>query len=1008
MPLYTQSGRPLAVTTPLGTDTLLLEKFQGVEALSQPFYFELDLLADQQSDVAFDKLLGLPISVRLDLPDGTARYFHGIVSQFTQGMPLLDAQGRPTRLCRYQAVMRPRLWLLSQQVQSRIFSQKTVKEVLKTVLGELDVDLSGVQGDFPQRDYCVQYQESDLAFASRLMEEEGIFYFFQHAQSGHKMILGNTPAVHPEADGPAEVPFEPRAENGRKDGGEVQVWLKTQEVRPGKCRLWDYHFQKASTNLEAVQATQATTKAGTATHTLQVAGNEKREMFKFPGRFANRFDGVGPNGNDQASDLNKLFTENKRQARLHMQQQASGAVVVTGESTCRQFRSGYRFTLTRHFNGNGPYVLTHVRHQASLEGVYGLGRRAPFTYANQFEAAPQDLPYCPAPTTPRPVISGGQTAVVVGPSGQDVFTDKYGRVKVQFYWDRHGTNQLSGEDGKPLQALQYWPEAGTSTSCWLRVAQNWAGSGWGALQLPRVGQEVLVTFLGGDPDQPVVVGSLYNEVNRPPFELPAAARTSGIKTQTTGGTSEAFHGLVFSDIKGEEKLHLHSEGNLIVNAEKEHVSNVAGSHHHHVGRNHVTVVGSPPGSGSGGGSEGDSFVDWTIGNVQSKLGNKLAIVYGEATEFIAGLRGRLVLGNDVNMVVNPLTAFRSAGAGWIAPFIGQFGGRNEWICAESFKYIWGLEARVVLGGECKVNLKKGDPEYSLMNNLTRIAVACTVGTFLGFGAAGSWLAQNWDKKGSMPQISTYLLAGAVGLPVLMMFANSLNLVRKKYTSEAVVAAGEILVDQQMHQSNLALFENVSEHLEAPNNQADGTVILEPQTYTLRTRLYEVNGKEGVVISSVPQALPPGNSCILSMNPTPVAGGIKLTLEVPQLTPTLEMKDTGMTLSFGPPAAQGKIEFTANGLTLSFGTQQGKIHFAADGLTLSFGPEGTGSTIVLNAQGITLKSGPQSQVMVKPDGSELKGTNLKMVATAQYVLNATNLKETVLGQAQRVDSILHLQ
>jgi type VI secretion system secreted protein VgrG len=538
---FTQENRPISVSTPLEKDVLLLEAFSGAESLSGLFHFTLDMLADSDTTVPFEKLLGQKVTVTIELPKEKKRYLSGIVSQFSQGHEVNAAQTNTTFI-RYRAELVPALWLLTRKVQSRVFQQLAVPDILKKVLtGITNLQVSyKLQGKFEPRDYCVQYRESDLAFASRLMEEEGIYYFFEHSEDGHKMIVANTPQSHPDVPGETKVIFD-EVGGAVETQGRVHGWEKTQELRSGKYTLWDYTFEMPDKNLSADQTIQETSKAGTITHKFKAGGNDEMEIYDFPGAYAQRFDGIAPGGGSQSSNLQKIFQDNKRTVEIRMQQEALQGMLIEGRSDCRQFIAGSKFTLDRHFNGNGAYVLTRVEHEADMRGTYTSGARTRVNYHNKFRCLPSDVPFRPLRSTPRPLMHGTQSAVVVGPSGQEIFTDKYGRVKVQFRWDREGKKDQD-------------------SSCWIRVATPWAGKNWGLIHIPRIGQEVVVAFEEGDPDQPIIVGSVYNFENMPPYVLPDYMTMSGLKTRSTlKGETANFNELRFEDKKDQEEVYFHAE-----------------------------------------------------------------------------------------------------------------------------------------------------------------------------------------------------------------------------------------------------------------------------------------------------------------------------------------------------------------------------------------------------------------------------------------------------------------
>lgn len=675
MSTYSQTDRPLQVSTPLGTDALLLNGLTGVEGLSRLFELELDLLALARTDVPFDKLLGQSVTVTLALPQGGPRYFNGIIRRFSQGPMVRGLDGEP--LLRYRAEVVPHLWLWTRRTRSRVFQQLSVPDILKQVFAGLAMT-SEIQGDFKPRDYCVQYRESDFAFASRLMEDEGIYYFFRHDKSGHRLVLANTPGSHPETPGSARAVYRP-PESGLMPEARVTDWEKSQEIRAGKYVLQDYSFETPTKNLQARAGIQPSVKVGTVGHNLQAGGNSQLEMYDHASGHAHCFTGVSPTGGAQSEQLGNIAPDEQRLAGIRMEEEATWSLLVRGRSTCGQFTAGHRFTLESHFNGDGPYVLTRIEHDASLPGVYtpAEAERASFAYANRFECIPVALPFRPARQTPRPTIPGTQTAVVVGPSGEDIFADKYGRVLVQFFWDRQGGANFQDQAGQPIAAFDYWqgqPPANPSHSCWVRVTQPWAGGQFGAIAIPRIGHEVVVAFAEGDPDRPLIVGCVYNAVQMPPFSLPENQTLSAIKSHTPGGDSGTFSGLAIQDSSGEEFVHLHSERDLTHSAENTLYTNAGTAHHINIGNVSTRQVGGLPGinhalppasSGSGGGgSSGDSSspppsvppYGWNA-SAAGGWAADLDLVLGWTQVNVVGISTASTFGQVQYLTFNPLSSF---------------------------------------------------------------------------------------------------------------------------------------------------------------------------------------------------------------------------------------------------------------------------------------------------------------------------------------------------------------
>lgn len=532
MPTYLQADRILKVTTPLGPDTLLLRGLEGQEGLSELYRFRLELATEIGTTVAFDKLLGQKVVAQLALPDQKVRYFAGICSRMAEG-------GRDQTFIYYAMEVVPQAWLLTRVAQSRIFQQKSVPDILKQVFQGLDVSFD-IRGEFPARDYTVQYRETDFNFACRLMEEEGIYYFFTHAAGGAKMVIANTPQSHPDLPVQSAIEFE-LSEVDDREADRITSWEKVQELRSGKYTLWDHHFELPHKHLEAEKTPQSSVSVGSVDHKLKLNTNENLELYDFPGEYAHRFDDIAPGGGERSSDLDHIFQENVRTAEIRMQEEAAAGLTIRGSGHCRYLVSGHKFTLSRHFDADGAYVVTSVQHSVRLGGDYRSSAGSDVGYQNAFTCIPFALPYRPRRLTPKPVVHGTQTAVVVGGSGDEIFTDKYGRIKVQFHWDRQGVND-------------------PNSSCWVRVATPWSGKNWGTIHIPRVGMEVLVAFEHGDPDRPIVVGSVYNADMMPPYALPDNKTQSGVKSRSSlKGTPDNFNELRFEDKIGSEQVYFHAE-----------------------------------------------------------------------------------------------------------------------------------------------------------------------------------------------------------------------------------------------------------------------------------------------------------------------------------------------------------------------------------------------------------------------------------------------------------------
>jgi type VI secretion system secreted protein VgrG len=528
----TQANRLMSISTPLGEDVLLINKLRATEAISELFRFEIELLHEENEAgaeptvVDIQKILGEAITVSIIARDGVSRNFSGIVSNFSQG-------NRDKRFSYYYATVVPQVWVLTQNVQTRIFQHISVPDILKKVFAGFDVKWE-ISGDFKPRNYCVQYRESDFNFASRLMEEEGIYYYFSH-DSGDKMIVANTPQSHRDCPNKADIPFVTELTQDDEFIGSINEWLTDYRLQTGKVTLWDYNFQLPNNKLDAEQPSR-----------FNIGGNQKLEIYEFQAGYARKYDGVDKTGGDKPSELQNIFGEKQKSAEIMMQTIDSQYKTGSGIGDCPSLIAGYRFKLINHPYAaqNGQYVLTKVSHDCEQSPSYVSEHINHSAYQNQFTCIAHGAgmpPFRPLAKTPKPIMRGNQTAIVVGPAGEEIFTDKFGRVKVQFQWDREGKLDLN-------------------SSCWIRVVQNWAANKWGTMFIPRVGMEVIVSFLEGDPDQPTITGCVYNPEAMPPYKLPDEKTKSTIKSNSSLG-GNGFNEFRFEDKKGKEQIFIHAEKN---------------------------------------------------------------------------------------------------------------------------------------------------------------------------------------------------------------------------------------------------------------------------------------------------------------------------------------------------------------------------------------------------------------------------------------------------------------
>lgn len=532
----TQKNRLLSITTPLGEDFLLINRLTATEEISSLFSFEVELLhAEEQPGyeaTAVDEkaILGQGVTIQINQRDRTKRSLSGMVNHFSYGH-------RDTRFSYYHATIVPHVWLLTQINQSRIFQHKTVPDILREVFAGFEVSYE-MQGDFKARNYCVQYRETDWDFASRLMEEEGIYYFFEHSGGKHKMILGNTPQSHPDCPSKSDISFALKVPEKEDFITSIKKWQNDYRLQSGKISFRDYHFQIPTNKLEVAQPSL-----------FSVGGNDALEIYDYPAGYARKYDDIDRGGGER-SDVQNVFEDKQKRAEITMQSLDSQYRIITGYSDCSSMTAGYRFKFFNHprADQNGQYVVTSVTHEAEQNPTYVSDDDIEQPYSNSFSCIAYGKgspPFRPVGKTPKPMVQGSQTAVVVGPAGEEIFTDKFGRVKIQFHWDRQN-------------------EFNPDSSCWVRVAHDIAGKKWGEMHIPRIGQEVIVDFIEGDPDQPIITGSVYNNLSMPHYELPKYKTLTYLKTRTTPDDGKGFNELRFEDKQGKEQVFVHSQRRMDV------------------------------------------------------------------------------------------------------------------------------------------------------------------------------------------------------------------------------------------------------------------------------------------------------------------------------------------------------------------------------------------------------------------------------------------------------------
>ena len=570
--------------------------FTATESISSPYRVELTLASEDE--LGFDAALGKAALLTIASQDAD-RYFHGIINQFTQ-------VGISGRFNVYRASMVPSLWLLSLEQDCRIFQDMSVPDIVGAILQDRRISTEGfvfrLQGQYEPRTYCVQYRETDLNFISRLLEEEGIFYFFEHAEDKHLLVFGDGTVNYQPILGQARVPFHVADARVAQEEA-VSSFILSRRIHPEKVILRDFNFENPALDLSAPKPS---------------GPSQELEIYDYPGEYL---------AEARGSSL----------AQIRLQEAVMFKDKGEGQGVCPRFTTGFVFTLTDHEldDINQEYLLVEVAHtgsqtQALDEESSGGG----FDYSNHFLAIPSSVTFRPERNAPKPVVEGIQTAIVVGPSGEEIYTDEYGRVKVQFHWDRRGGND-------------------ETSSCWMRVSQLWAGTGWGAMFIPRIGQEVIVDFLEGDPDRPLITGRVYHRDNMPPYNLPDEKTKSTIKSYSSPD-GEGFNEVRFDDLKGEEQVFIHAEKNQDIRTKKDRKEWVGQDSHLIVVRNQLEKVEGDKHLAVNG--DQNEKVDGTVSleagmDIQEKAGGKHALDAAQEIHLKAGMKVIIEAGTQISLKV---------------------------------------------------------------------------------------------------------------------------------------------------------------------------------------------------------------------------------------------------------------------------------------------------------------------------------------------------------------------
>lgn len=513
------------ITVQLPMDGLLFWKLNGTEALSSAFEITVQLLS---TDARIERkaLLGQPMTVSIPTQNLMAtRYLNGKITKVSVSSTELSG----TRYAVYSLVMEPDLWPLKRDRNLRIFQSQTVTQIIKTLLSEYNVTVEDkLTGNYRVWEYCVQYQESSFNFISRLMELEGIYYFFRHEADKHTMVLMDSAQQHQPFSGYETIPYHVTPSGGSTSEEGISLWSLEDQVTPGLYSIDDYDFRKPNAWMFQARQNPASPSPG------------QIDVYDWPGHFIDH-------------DHGEFYARIRQEVWQAQHQQ------VTASGTALGLAPGNTFTLLNapFFSDNGEYLTIKAVYDFE-ENSYASSNSGSTIHKVDIVVIPSDVTFRPQPTAEWPRTHGPQTAKVVGPKGESIWTDKYGRIKVKFHWDR----LAKGDD---------------TSSCWVRVSSAWAGQGFGGVQIPRVNDEVVIDFINGDPDRPIVTGRVYNEASMPPWALPAAATQMGFLSRSKDGSPDNANALRFEDKAGEEQVWIQAQKNMDTHVKADETQTVGGN-----------------------------------------------------------------------------------------------------------------------------------------------------------------------------------------------------------------------------------------------------------------------------------------------------------------------------------------------------------------------------------------------------------------------------------------------
>jgi type VI secretion system secreted protein VgrG len=576
-------ARVFELSTPLPPDMpLLFRALRGREELARLSLLEIWALSTR-SDIPPGGLLGKSVTVAVERGGGGYRYLNGYVTAFGQ-------EAMVGRYYQYRLTVHPWLWFLTRTADCRIFQDKTVPQIVKEIFAEHPVAAfeDALNGQYIPREYCVQYRETDFNFVSRLLEAEGICYYFEHTDGRHVLRLVDSPSEHRVLEGKPTIRFYAPGQPVRAEEEFIHAWASAHRIQPGVVAVDAHDFTKPNVDL-AVKA-----------QVIQKHAHAEYEVFDWPGEY-------------------REVNSGERLARVRADELHAEFERAEAECNVREIAVGRLFTLTSapRPEQEGEQQLIVSAEYDLRDNSYETSAEEPTTYRCAFTTIPSRQQFRPSRLTPSPLIQGPQTAVVVGPGGEEIWCDKYGRVKVQFRWDRYG-------------------KADENSSCWLRVAQNLAGRRWGMVFIPRIGQEVVVAFEEGDPDHPFVIGALYNGQDMPPYPLADhKTRTVLFKSNSTLG-GNGFNEIRVEDRKGQEQVFIHAERNADIRIKKDRFETIGEESHLIMGKDHLVEV------------KGDRH-DHVIGDENKKVDGIVSLEAGMDIQEKAGMKHALNAGMEIHL-----------------------------------------------------------------------------------------------------------------------------------------------------------------------------------------------------------------------------------------------------------------------------------------------------------------------------------------------------------------------